>query len=87
MPARPRFRNADAVLRVPWFAAALVAFWVVCLGLAAIGGWPGILTVVAAQLVAVAAVIVSADHRRGATASRAGGATGQPGDGADGDEL
>lgn len=87
MPARPRFRDADGVLRVWWFAAALVAFWLVCLGLAAIGGWAGIVTVVVAQLVAVATVIVSADPGRGAGASGAGGVTGPPGDGgADGSE-
>ncbi len=64
MAARQRFRNPEGVLRVWWFAVILVAFLAVCLGLAAIGGWAGIAAVVAAQLVVIAVIIVTAHPGR-----------------------
>jgi hypothetical protein len=70
--ARPRFRDPDGVLRVRWFAGALLVFWLVCLGVAAIGGWAGIVLVALAQVAAVAVIIVSADPGRGEGEGRAG---------------
>jgi hypothetical protein len=73
VPTRLQFREPDGGLRVWWFAAAIVAWFGLCLGLASIGGWPGIVIVAAAQLAVVAGVIVSADRAVAANRDRADG--------------
>jgi hypothetical protein len=59
-----RGSGPEGTLKVPWFVALIVAYAAVSLGLAAIGGWSGVVALAAFLLLVIAMVIGAAGRGR-----------------------